>query len=201
MTSPTRTAYPQIPVFLACIATVLGMAIIAATDKMGILDHGMAQRAAGALLGLVVIVAGNYLPKFGSTALEQDEAMRAVAADRFAGQLLVLSGFSYSLLWFLADPAEPLIRFLALGAGLVGMIGAAAAIAAGYRHNLKTLINDLPASRHAIHIVLISACWGFAIFATDLIWGDAVAQWMAISFPLLFGAGAGLRAYAGRDSR
>ncbi len=43
------------------------------------------------------------------------------------------------------------------------------------------------AMRNAVYLILFALFWGFAMFLADSIWGDDVAQWMAVAYVLING--------------
>ncbi|SFC55814.1 hypothetical protein [Massilia yuzhufengensis] len=102
-------------------AFILGAAALLAWAAPAWLDPEWARRLGGALLGAVVVVYANAIPK----ALVERARMRCTspgadqAARRFAGWALVLGGLAYMLAWLVAplDKAG-MIGGLALGAAV-----------------------------------------------------------------------------------
>lgn len=100
-------------------ACILGASALLKWSAPEYLDPEWAQRLAGALLGGIVVVYANAIPKAltermrcASPALEQ-------AARRFAGWALVLGGLGYMLAWLAAPIGMAgMVGGLALGAGV-----------------------------------------------------------------------------------
>ncbi|MCC2972124.1 hypothetical protein [Massilia sp. IC2-476] len=102
-------------------ALILALSALLAWAGPTWLDPAWTRRLLGALLGLVVVVYANDIPK----ALAKRARMRCTspgadqAARRFAGWSLVLGGIAYMLAWLLA-PLElaGMVGGLALGASV-----------------------------------------------------------------------------------
>ena len=90
---------------------ILGAAAVLAWASPAWLDPEWSRRLAGALLGGVVVVYANAIPKALSRRMRCASPGADQAARRFAGWALVLGGIGYMLAWLLA----PL--------GMAGMIG------------------------------------------------------------------------------
>jgi succinate dehydrogenase hydrophobic anchor subunit len=60
------------------------------------------QRALGVMLGMLVVVYANAVPKMLAPLLQGRDAAREQALRRFTGVALVLGGLAYALAWMLA---------------------------------------------------------------------------------------------------
>ena len=102
---------------------ILAAAAVLAWASPAYLDPEWARRLGGALLGGVVVVYANAVPKALSRRMRCASPAADPAARRFAGWALVLGGLGYMLAWLLA----PLNM-----AGMIGglILGAAVTCAA-----------------------------------------------------------------------
>lgn len=92
-------------------ACILGASALLAWAAPAYLDPEWARRLAGALLGGVVVVYANAIPKALAARMRCASPAADQAARRFAGWALVLGGLGYMLAW-LAAPLH-----------LAGMVG------------------------------------------------------------------------------
>ncbi len=114
------------PVIRALIVAAL---ILAAAAAMALLspehlDPGASRRLLGALLGFVVAVYANAVPKALSPLIETRCSLaRQQAVRRFVGWALVLGGLAYAAVWLVAplDSAN-LIAGSLLGASLLAAV-------------------------------------------------------------------------------
>lgn len=129
------TAFPLGRAILAAgaiIGTAAALAWLAPTYISADLSH----RLLGALLGAVVVVYSNDIPKaLTGRARLRGDAAQDQAARRFAGWSLVLGGLAYSVTWILA-PIEL--------AGLIGGALLACALLLAVLRCLRTGVNRSP---------------------------------------------------------
>jgi hypothetical protein len=88
---------------LAAAALIIGMAALLSLLSPACISAEWSQRLVGVMLGTVVIVYANAIPK----ALVAWSRLRVSAAEdqaarRYAGRALVLGGLAYALAWLLA---------------------------------------------------------------------------------------------------
>lgn len=108
-------------------ALIVGLSAALASATPGLISAALAQRLLGMLLGAVVVVYANAIPKaIAACARSRRSAAQEQAARRFAGWSMVLGGIGYMLAW-LAAP-------LALANLLAGCILAAALLLAVLRY-------------------------------------------------------------------
>jgi hypothetical protein len=112
---------------------ILGAASMLAWATPGLLDPDWARRLAGALLGAVVVVYANAIPKALSTRMRCASPAADQAARRFAGWALVLGGLGYMLAWLLA-PLNFAGMVGGLALGLAVTCAALGCIRIGARH-------------------------------------------------------------------
>ena len=89
------------------------VAAVAAAKGMGFLEAASARRAIGLLIGVMALVVGNFLPKLRPLNSPDANPAKGMAAERFAGWILVLAGIAYIAL-FLFAPLDQAGRFSAV---------------------------------------------------------------------------------------
>lgn len=100
-------------------ACILGASALLAWAAPSYLDPEWARRLAGALLGGIVVVYANAIPKALATRMRCTSPAADQAARRFAGWALVLGGLGYMLAWLLAPiGVAGMVGGLALGAAV-----------------------------------------------------------------------------------
>ena len=96
-------------------AAILGLSALIVWASPAFIDPEWSRRLGGALLGVVVVVYANAVPKAAEKHLRCSPAA-AQAARRLAGWSLVLGGLAYVLAWLLAPlDMAAMIGGLALG--------------------------------------------------------------------------------------
>ncbi len=179
---PVRTAVVG---FLCLVAF---SAAVALASRTGVLDAGLARRAIGVIVGLMMIVTGNLLPKMRPLRTLAMHRAPTTTAERTAGWILVLAGMASVSAFVLAPLAAAKSLMSALG------FGALAAIAVSWLW-LGVLRRDsavvtTPPNRRASKkrdlivwllfgflYVLITACiaFGFGAYAN-------LAPWLMVAF-------------------
>jgi hypothetical protein len=79
---------------------------VAAAKGMGLLEATAARRAIGLLIGVMALVIGNFLPKLRPLNSPETNPAKGMAAERFAGWILVLAGVAYIALFLFAPLAQ-----------------------------------------------------------------------------------------------
>jgi hypothetical protein len=87
---------------LAFLALVGIVTALAAAKGMGLLEATTARRAIGLLIGVMALVIGNFLPKLRPLNSPEANPAKGMAAERFAGWILVLAGVAYIVLFLFA---------------------------------------------------------------------------------------------------
>lgn len=99
-----------------------GALAVSLVTEMGILNDPESRRAGGVLMGLVLIVSGNLLPKAVRPMVSPDmSASCARKTERRAGAIMVAGGFFYTATWIFA-PVE-MTRPLTLAIGAIMITG------------------------------------------------------------------------------
>lgn len=180
--TPPRFIKPFAITFMGLFAV---MAAVAVAREAGLLEPDLGKRLAAALIGVMLALCGNVLPKFARSLDDGRELAAAYAkADRAAGGVLVLAGMAFSAIWLLAP-----IERATLGASLVGLGGFFVALAAWLWHVRRTpeyrsagkLTVKGVAGRLTVLMLIGSLAFVSLIFQVDALWGDTAAQWLAIT--------------------
>jgi hypothetical protein len=117
----TQTVYtrPMKTVIFGFLGFTAAAMALALGEKMGLLDAATVKRGMGLILGVTVIITGNFLPKTRPlNAPGVNPSGAAAAAERFAGWTLVLVGIAYVALFAIAplDRARTVSSILGIGA-------------------------------------------------------------------------------------
>jgi hypothetical protein len=193
--------------FLGLTAIAMALAIAA---KTGIIDPPFEKRALGVLIGVMVIVMGNLLPKLRPLNAHGGDPTSTTAAERLAGWLLVISGIAYTALFVFAplDRARPISSLIGIGA--IVIIAASwirLAILALARRDARTPRNApdrrVVEQRKVVGWLMFSffylvatACFTFLF--QDRIWFHEFASWMLIAAGFLYSL---LHVFLGNGSR
>lgn len=157
---------------------------IAIGRETGLIEGDFGKRLAAAMMGLLVAICGNVLPKVARRIeMTRETAAAYASADRLAGFALVVAGIAYSGIWLFA----PLERAV-FGASLVGLGGFFLALGLWLLKARPTsshsapdvLLSSAVAGRMTLFVLLGSLFFTGALFPIDAIWGDRAAQWTVI---------------------
>ncbi|RIJ23858.1 hypothetical protein D1224_06285 [Henriciella barbarensis] len=187
MTQAVEPRRAIIPLAVGVCTIVGAMLAFGITKKTGILDPDLARRGAAAMLGLMLVVMGNYTPKL-RLFQPAGEHTGASAVDRFAGWTFVVAGLAFVAIWLFAPIDKAMLASPMIGvAGFLVVL--ARWLAWGERAGGTASVLPRPTPvRTAVFILLVSLLWTFAIFFADTIWGDRVAQWMAMGLIIVIAA-------------
>ena len=184
--------------------SVLGLCAIliafALAKEFGLVGSELANRAVGMSIGAVLIVTGNALPKFVlPLSIRTQNPERAMATERFAGWTFFLTGFVFVAAWLFVPLEHVKLVSSLVGLGAFGVVFAAGVRSVRSEHSKDRRVpldtesfagssQHVLAGRGAILMLLHGVLWVSAIFLADSIWGDGVAQWMAVVFVIANGA-------------
>ena len=178
MMSSSRSPAP-----LAFYVAIGGLVILVAGVGIAALTGRFAPMAAvryfGILMGLLMLVSGNALPK-----LAQPEATRARAA-RVAGWLLVLGGLAVVALWIWMSEANRILVTSATGLAIFGLVLVVALImTAGMP---RSSAESAEMRRAAVHRSLLfhilnGVMWAFAFFLAGALGHGQVVPWLTALF-------------------
>lgn len=146
----------------------------------GAIDPLVARRGVGAMLGLILVVTGNFVPKLhlfqpATGTLHSDKI------DRFAGWTFVASGLS-SIALFLFAPADK-IMIAAPFVALLGFLAVFTRWLIWKAPEIDRIAPSLTGGRLALASMLATVFAVCGIFIADTVWGDAVSRPMGILFP------------------
>jgi hypothetical protein len=175
----------------------LAAGALAFAQKMGFIEATLEKRAMGLIMGAVIIVIGNFLPKTRPlTAPGVNPPGPAAAAERFAGWILFVVGIAYIALFALAplDQARKISSILGIGA----MIYVAASWGWMLRGALLGGQEELLADRRraakkrklivlllfAFFYTIATECMVFLLHNRSQI--ERVSWWMFLGFGLLY---------------
>jgi hypothetical protein len=167
-------------------AVFIGMIGFALAREFGLLGMDAGKRGAAAMMGLMLSACGNVLPKIARRLeLGRDVAAAYASADRVAGWVLVMTGFAWVGIWLFAP-----IETAPIGASLVGLGGFFAALGLWLLKARPTpncsvptlLLSTAIAGRATVFMLLASLFLAGSLFPIDAVWGDRVAQPIAIVF-------------------
>ncbi|MEO8672466.1 MAG: hypothetical protein ABI411_14205 [Tahibacter sp.] len=176
---------------------LMGLAAVVATaDTWGILDRASAQRLLGLIVGLVVLITGNLLPKLRPLRGSAADPTDARVAEQFAGRLLVLIGIVY-LGAFVIAPLR-IASVVAAVLGLGAMLGIAGKwilllVGASFDHPVRKFPDvDSDRNTHRLTIwllfgfsyVVVSACMAFLV--TDASLRSQLAWYLLLGYWLIY---------------
>ena len=187
MTDPFKRPSPVTAGFAIILIAALIAVILAA--GFDLIDRIMAKRLACTIFGLMLLGAGNILPKL----VMPVGAGSVGAGDRFAGAVFVLAGIACVIVALFAPGDQILL--------IESVVGISAFALAGLNWSLTkrrilpgaTMPGDSRAAsqarakRLAVILILNGLFWTFLIFVADSLWGDAGARWTLVPFMIVNG--------------
>jgi len=97
-------------------------ATLAGLQGAGVIDGTIAERGIGIVLGLVVILYGNEIPKILVPMDKAGDPARKQALQRFAGWVMVLGGIGYALAFALVPIDYAAYAAVACGVLAIGIV-------------------------------------------------------------------------------
>lgn len=175
--------------FMGLMAVAIVLAVAA---KSGAIVAPFEKRALGILIGVLVIVMGNLLPKLRPLNQHGGDPARAASAERLAGWLLVLAGIAYTALFVFAplDRARPISSVIGIGVIIVITVSWARLVIAALsrrQHAAPSATPDKRATEQrkvvgwlvlAFFYVFATACVSFLF--KDQRWFHDLASWMLV---------------------
>jgi len=177
-------------------------ATVAAAQKMGAIEPASTKRALGLLVGVMVAITGNFLPKVRPlNAPGVNPGKAAAAAERLAGWTLVLVGIAYVAL-FVLSPLEEAKRISSiLGIAAIVLIAANWAwLVRGMLFGGKPEPDETAAEqryaaekRKLVVSLLFAFFYAFATACAAFLFRDRqtineITWWMSVVFWLIYGA-------------
>jgi hypothetical protein len=197
----TQRAYtrPVKTMIAGFLGFAVAAAVLAAADKMGYLEPAIVKRAMGLIIGVLIVITGNFLPKARPlNAPGVNPPGPAAAAERFAGWILVLAGISYIGLFAIAPLKEARKVSSLLGIGAMVYVGASwawmvrGAILGGReesafeRERAARKRRLLVPLLFAFFYAIATACAVFLLPNRHLV--EEVSWWMFLAFWLVYAA-------------
>jgi len=192
-TRPVRTTVFS---FLGLLGVV---ALFALAKGKGVIEPAVARRAIGLLVGAMIVIVGNLVPKLRPLNSPSSDPAEAGAAERSAGWTLVLAGIVYIALFAFA-PLDVAGRF----SSFIG-IGAIAVIAVNWTwlaqgtlfRSTKSVEDMRELNREEVEQrkVMISLLFGLlyvlagtwvVFLVRDKSWGRDLGSWMILTFGTLY---------------
>lgn len=168
------------------------MIVIAICKETGVINHEVAKRSIGILLGVMLIAVGNLLPKFHLFDSPRRDPAQTLATERFAGWVFVIAGATYAIIWLWTPMPQVILlsSFVGLGAFLLVAVdwlrrGFGSKPSTATRKPTGTSFDK----RLLLGTMLLTLGWGVAMFLADYIWGDTFSHWAAIAFIALLTLG------------
>ncbi|MEE2565515.1 hypothetical protein [Hyphobacterium marinum] len=181
---------PSHPVSIAfAVLLIAGLAGVVLAGAFDWLDRDLTRRLACIVFGLMLLGAGNILPKIVMPVRSGRAYPGMRRADRLAGAIFVLAGLACVGVAVFAPADGILLIESVIGIGtfmVAGLIWSGAALAAPRAETADTEQSPETArakvQRLSVFLILNGLFWAFLIFVADIVWGDAGAQWMLVPF-------------------
>ena len=123
-------------------ALTIGFTLFASLLKQAEwIDGDGLKRMTGAVIGGVLLVTGNYLPKTALPASARRNPAVAMETERFAGRVLFIGGLGYVAAWMIGP-----VEHAQLVSTLIGLLAFALVISAWARLGISCLVNDQQAN-------------------------------------------------------
>ncbi len=194
MTASTQIA-PGRSSSVALVVLLVAFAGVVLAKETGQIDGILAKRGVGALLGLIMVVTGNILPKL---IFPLSRAARVGAAERLCGWILVLTGLTLVAAFALLPDAN--VAFWGALIGLIGFVGVGLTLLGSGRSARREGTDNLAEAadtgslacrsakvRVSAIFILHAIAWAFAMFVADALFGDGAAVWMVVAFSIANG--------------
>jgi len=200
----TQTVYtrPMKMVIFGFLGFTAAAAALAAAQKMGFIEAAAVKRGLGLIIGVVVVITGNFLPKIRPLNAPGVNPAKATAiAERFAGWILVLVGIAYVGMFAFAPLEQARTISSILGIGAMVLIAAnwawlvRGALFGGQETPEETAAEREQAAKKrrlivpllfAFFYALATACAVFLLHDRRQI--NEVGWWMSLGFWLVYAA-------------
>jgi hypothetical protein len=199
MNTPSRRTPPVRTMVLGFLALAAAATLFGLGARYGFIAPSVSRRAIGAVIGVMFVVTGNFLPKMRPLNTPVTEPTSATAAERVAGWILVLVGFADIALFMFAPLEVARTISSIIGIGAIAVIAANWAWLArgvlfgrGQTVGGETTLYRAPTQRRRIMIWLLfaifylSATAAVKVFVSDPASSDKVATWMLLAFGVFY---------------
>lgn len=165
-----------------------GILMIAAARETGLIAPDLGKRLGAAMIGMMLAVCGNILPKIaGRLELGRRTAAAYAAADRGVGWALVFLGGLYAAVWLFAplEYAAMVASALGLGGLALTVVLWATRVNSTEPHAYVGLLTSPSGLGRLTVLFLIGGVFGAGLLIQiDAIFGDQIAQWTAVGFAI-----------------
>lgn len=173
------------------VALVLGVVV---ARQLGLVDPLNARRIGAIGLGIVLIAAGNLVPKMRLLQWPGRRPGTGAAAERIAGWTLVLTGAAVVSLWLFAPGENTMLVSSAVATSAFALMIAAWPLMSMRGRDMGEALPGVNSDaqgvraaqtkRLALFHILFALFWAFAMFLADSLWGGNVVLWMAVAFSI-----------------
>lgn len=191
--SPVRSAVVG---FLVLVAIAMAMALARA---IGLVDVSVEQRVLGLVIGAMIVVTGNFLPKMRPLNLGRGNPARTTAAELLAGWVLVLAGLAYIALFIFAPVNQARHFSSVIGIGAIGIIAVDWIWLALYMlfatpkpaDDTSEMGRRLTRKRKTAILLLVAFFYVLAtasvtFFFYDTPWGHQIGSWSIVVFSSIY---------------
>jgi len=200
MSMHTASSRPVCSAVLGFLGVTLIAMAFGLANKIGVIDTGVAKRGIGLVIGLMIVVIGNYLPKLRALAWARTHA-GSTATERMSGWMLVLTGIAWIALFSFAPLDQA--RHVSAMIGISTLTIIAANWAWHARRGLLLIRKEQEGSAisteqtagkrrivgyllFAFFYAFVSACVKFLIDEKQV--ADKLTSWMLFAFCILYAA-------------
>lgn len=186
--NPSAQSWAPLRSVVVTIAAVLAAVVaVAVGRRTGMLEPELAKRIGVLVFGVMLVVLGNYLPKF----VVPCSTPTTVAARRFAGWVFVVAGAAYVATCLLAPMPQAVVASSVIGILAFVLAGANWLRVGGHRGQARAAstaarVDRVPSLAVGVQQVaphvLLGLFFVFVIFLIDGLWEDADTRWMAIGY-------------------
>jgi len=199
MNTNPRTIDPAKKAVFAFLAIMGAMMAFAAAMRTGYIESGFERRSIGLLVGVMIVLTGNLLPKLRPLSSAGKKRVPKAKAERFAGWSLVLAGLLYCA-FFLFVPLHQ-ARVISSIVGIVTL----SLIAAGCAWLARRTVSGTPhqpeenpgpteclqEKRKIVFWLLFASLYVFTTACAAFLFGDRPtfresASWILIGFSVMY---------------
>ncbi len=172
------------------------MVAVAIAGRSGAIDVGTTKRALGLAVAAMVALVGNLLPKLRPLSSCVANQAKAIAAELFAGRVLVLAGLADAALFLfaplqLARLAAGIIGVGAIVVILVSLASFALRVRVGTRSTTALTVGVSAANAKVVVYLLFAFAYAFASACVAFLIDegarrDSLASWMTVGYTMIF---------------
>jgi hypothetical protein len=198
MSTRTAASRPVCSAVLGFLDVTLIALAFALANKIGVIDADVSKRGIGFVIGCMIVVVGNYLPKLRAFTWTGTNAS-STATERISGWMLVLTGILWIALFAVAPLNQARHAAAMIGMSALAIIAvnwawhARRAFFSGRKAEQGTTISYVQTAGKrkivvyllfAFFYVLVTSCVKFLFDEKQL--ADKLTSWMLLAFCLLY---------------